>query len=190
LQIETIQNQGEAIPIQEETHDAQEEVVPVISEAVPTVLPTPMVTSHIPVLQKNNFSMPLENVFDAIMENNIEGNYMPVLSPVKNTHLDISSIVAPDNAKIDPVLQKDLNFMQTWLAKAAETETPFIEVVSKSQKKKRIYRLYRKLHSEPALDHHSNEYIIGTSEESATMTLGLCLLFHDTVWFWRKFVVS
>jgi len=26
--------------------------------------------------------------------------------------------------------------MQTWLAKAAETETPFIEVVSKSQKKK------------------------------------------------------
>jgi len=136
LQIETIQNQGEAIPIQEETHDAQEEVVPVRSEAVPTVLPTPMVTSHIPVLQKNNFSMPLENVFDEIIENNIEGNYMPILSPVKNTHLDISSIVAPDNAKIDPVLQKDLNFMQTWLAKAAETESPFIEVVSKSQKKK------------------------------------------------------
>jgi len=124
LQIETIQNQGEAIPIQEETHDAQEEVVPVRSEAVPTVLPTPMVTSHILVLQKNNSSMPLENVFDEIIENNIEGNYMPVLSPVKNTHLDISSIVAPDNAKIDPVLQKDLNFMQIWLAKAAETETP------------------------------------------------------------------
>ena len=68
--------------------------------------------------------MPFENVFDEIIENNIEGNYMPVLSPVKNTHLDISSIVAPDNAKIDPVLQKDLNFMQIWLAKAAETETP------------------------------------------------------------------
>jgi len=136
LQIETIQNQGEAILIQEETHDAQEEVVSVRSEATHTVLPTPMVTSHILVLQKNNFSMPLENVFDEIIENNIEGNYMPVLSPVKNTHLDISSIVAPDNAKIDPVLQKDLNFMQTWLAKAAETETPFIEVVSKSQKKK------------------------------------------------------
>jgi len=62
---------------------------------------------------------------------------MPVLSPVKNTHLDISSIVVPDNATIDPVLQKDLNFMQTWLAKAAETKTPFIEVVSKSQRKKK-----------------------------------------------------
>ena len=64
---------------------------------MPTVLPTPMVTSHIPVLQKNNSSMPLENVFDEIIENNIKGDYMPVLSPVKNTHLDISSIVAPDN---------------------------------------------------------------------------------------------
>jgi len=140
LQIETIQNQGEAIPIQEETHDAQEEVVPVRLEAVPAVLPTPMVipTSHIPVLQKNNFSMSLENVSDELIENNLEGNYIPVLSPVRNTHLDISSIVAPDNAKIDPVLQKDLHFMQTWLGKAAETETPFIEVVSKSQKKKKL----------------------------------------------------
>jgi len=102
--------------------------------------------------------MPLENVSDELIENNLEGNYMPVLSRVKNTHLDINSIVAPDNDKIDPVLQKDLNFMQTWLTKAAETETQFIEVVSKSKKKKRTYRLYRKLHSEPALDHHLNEY--------------------------------
>jgi len=31
--------------------------------------------------------------FDELIENNIEGNYMSVLSPVKNTHLDISSIV-------------------------------------------------------------------------------------------------
>jgi len=140
LQIETIQNQGEAIPIQDETHDTQEGVVPVRSEAVPVVLPTPMVipTSHILVLQMNNFIMPLENVSDEIIENNLEGNYMPILSPVKNIHLDISSIVALDNAKIDPVLQKDLNFMQTWLAKAAETETPFIEVFSKSQEKKEL----------------------------------------------------
>ena len=44
LRIETIQNQGEAIPIQEETHDAQEEVVPVRSEAVPTIILGEMLT--------------------------------------------------------------------------------------------------------------------------------------------------
>jgi len=44
--------------------------------------------------------------------------------------------VAPDGAPVDLVLQKDLDLMQTWLAKAVVNEVPFKEVVSKSQKKK------------------------------------------------------
>jgi len=44
--------------------------------------------------------------------------------------------MAPDGAPVDPLLQKDLDFMQTWLAKAAVNEVPFNEVVSKSQEKK------------------------------------------------------
>lgn len=64
-----------------------------------------------------------------------------VLSPVKQMITpDISSIVAPEGSKIDPVLQKDLDFMHTWLSKAAATEVPFIEVVSKSQKKKNMQK--------------------------------------------------
>ena len=44
--------------------------------------------------------------------------------------------MALDGGPVDPVLQKDLDFMQTWLAKAAVNEVPFNEVVSKSQEKK------------------------------------------------------
>lgn len=42
-------------------------------------------------------------------------------------------------APVDPVQQKDLDFMQTWLAKAVVNEVPFKEVVSKSQKKKKKF---------------------------------------------------
>jgi len=48
----------------------------------------------------------------------------------------VSSIVAHDDATVDPVLQKEMDFMQTWLAKAAVNDGPFTEVLSKSQKKK------------------------------------------------------
>ena len=44
--------------------------------------------------------------------------------------------MAPDGAPVDLVLQKDLDLMQTWLAKAVVNEVPFKEVVSKSQEKK------------------------------------------------------
>jgi hypothetical protein len=33
-------------------------------------------------------------------------------------------------------LQKEVDFMNSWLSKAAETDVPFIPVMSKSQKKK------------------------------------------------------
>jgi hypothetical protein len=62
--------------------------------------PTPMVitTSHSPVIHSNTFSMPIENVSDELIVNDLERNHMPVLSSVKKTNLDISSIVAPDDA--------------------------------------------------------------------------------------------
>jgi len=79
----------------------------------------------------------LENVSDERISFDLEENHSSILSPVKNKTLDISSIVAPEDAQIDPVLQKDINFMQEWLSKAAAIEVPFTEVVSKSQEKKK-----------------------------------------------------
>jgi len=114
-------------------------------------------TFHSPIFQNHNVSMQLENVSDDIV--NLDGNTISVLSPVKNKTLDISSIVAPKGSKIDSVLQKDLDFMHTWLSKAAATEVPFTEVVSKSQEKKK--RICKKFHIKPALRvlfHRLNEY--------------------------------
>jgi len=105
---------------------------------MPATLPTPMVipTSHSPILQNNTFSMPFENVSNELIPYDLEGNHMSVLSPVKKTNLDISSIMALDDAQIDLVLQQDINFMQTGVSKAAASEVasevPLIEVVSKS----------------------------------------------------------
>ena len=76
--------------------------------------------------------MQLENVSDEIVTNYLEGNHESVLSPIKEKALDVSSIVAPDDVQVDPVLQEDLDFMQTWLAKVAVNDKPFIKVVSKS----------------------------------------------------------
>jgi len=39
-------------------------------------------------------------------------------------------------ATIDPTLRKEMDFMQDWLNKAAETDVPFSPLISKSQKKK------------------------------------------------------
>jgi hypothetical protein len=78
----------------------------------------------------------LVNVIDEIARNDIGGDHESVLSPVKETTLDVSSIVAPDDATVDPVLHNEVEFMQTWLAKAAVNNAPFTLVVSKSQKKK------------------------------------------------------
>lgn len=105
---------------------------------IPVETQTAMVTpiSHSPTINGNTFSIQLENVSDEIVRNDLQENQEHILSPIKEKSLDISSIVAPDGAPVDPVLQKDLDFMQTWLAKAAVNEVPFKEVVSKSQKKK------------------------------------------------------
>lgn len=84
-------------------------------------------------VSQNSFSMQLHNVTDAIVrtENN---NAEPILTPVRT--LDVSSISADPTATIDPTLQQEMSFMQTWLEKAAASEGPFLPVISKSQKKK------------------------------------------------------
>lgn len=119
----------------------------------PGGIPSPMVThsSHRPVIHNHTFSMHLEKVSDDIIANNIEGNTIVVLSPVKNKTLDISSIVASEGSQTDPVLQKDLDFMRNWLSKAETTEVPFIEVVSKSRKNKNMQKVPYKTRSQGRL---------------------------------------
>jgi len=110
-----------------------------ISAVTPTIMVTPI--SHSPAITNNTFSIQLENVSDEITRNDLEENQEQILSPIKEKTLDFGNIEAPNGALVDPVLQKDLDFMQTWLAKAAVNEVPFKEVVSKSQnKKKRILK--------------------------------------------------
>jgi len=58
-----------------------------------------------------------------------------ILSLVIDTSNVSKFVVAPD-ASVDPTLQKEVEFMNAWMAKAAETDVPSILVVSKSQKKK------------------------------------------------------
>jgi len=84
-------------------------------------------------LSQNSFSMPLENVRDEFVHTEIAHN-VPILTPVQI--LDVSSIAAGPDATIDPTLQKEMNFMKTWLEKAAETKVPFSPVLSNSQEKK------------------------------------------------------
>jgi len=49
---------------------------------------------------------------------------------------DVSKFVVALDASVDPELLQEVEFMNAWMAKAAETDVPFIPVVSKSQKKK------------------------------------------------------
>jgi len=57
-----------------------------------------------------------------------------VLSLVTNTSLDVSKFVVASDANVDPTLQKEVDFMNSWMARAAETNIPFIPVVSKKKK--------------------------------------------------------
>lgn len=62
-------------------------------------------------------------------------SHEPVITPVQPLY--VSFIRADSEATVDPTLQKDINFMKSWLEKAAVNEdVPFSLVISKSQKKK------------------------------------------------------
>ena len=84
-------------------------------------------------LSQNSLSMQLDNVTDEIVRTKII-NVEPILTSVRT--LDVSSIAADPNANIDHTLRTEMDFMQTWLEKAAAIEVPFTPVISKSQKKK------------------------------------------------------
>jgi len=73
----------------------------------PTIMVTPISHSHVVI--DNTFSIQLENVSDEIARNDLEENQEHILSPVKEKTLDVSSIVVPDGAHVDPLLQKDLD---------------------------------------------------------------------------------
>jgi len=123
------------------------------TDDIPVVTPTIMVTpiSYSLAITDNTFSIQLENVSDEIARNGLEENQEHILSPVKEKTLDVSSIVAPDGAPVDLVLQKDLDFMQTWSPKAVVNEVPFKEVVSKSQKTKNLQKASYKIRSQGPL---------------------------------------
>jgi len=62
---------------------------------------------------------------DEVVRGDLGGDQESVLFPVKETTLDVSSIVAPDDTTVDPTLQRDMDFMQSWLAKADVNDVPF-----------------------------------------------------------------
>jgi len=89
-----------------------------------------------PFTSNNTFSIQLNNVTDEVVRNDLGGDHESGISPVKEKTLDVSSIVAPDDDMINPVLHKEMDFMQAWLAKTVVNGAPFTQVISKSRKKK------------------------------------------------------
>nr|ABD33226.1 non-LTR retrolelement reverse transcriptase-like protein, related [Medicago truncatula] len=122
------------------------------SEVIPEVVQPQVVPLNCSFMNTNNtFGTTLHNLSVDVVRGNIDETPTHVLSPIKQITLDISNIVAPEGSKIDPVLQKDLDFMHTWLSKVGASEVPFIEIVSKSQKKKNVENVPYKTRSQGPL---------------------------------------
>jgi len=84
----------------------------------------------------NSFTLQYINVTDEVVRNDLAADHDRVLSPVTEKSVDVSSIVVASDAPVNPTLQKEVDFMNNWLAKAAENETPFMPIISKPHKKK------------------------------------------------------
>ena len=80
--------------------------------------------------------MQLVNVTDDVVRFILGTDHETIVSPVLEPVLDVCSIVALTDAIVDPTLQKDIDLMNTWMAKAVVDDAPFTPVISKSQKKK------------------------------------------------------
>jgi len=104
-------------------------------QMIVTAPPQEIVVSHIDV-SKNSFSMPLNNVTDDVIRNELEviHEHESILSPVTDKTLDVSGIVVASDAHVDPTLQKEVDFMNNWMAQAAAIDTPFIPVNTKKKK--------------------------------------------------------
>jgi hypothetical protein len=96
-------------------------------------LPQKEITVQVP---HNSFTLNYMHMPEEVGRIELGADHDTVLSPVTEKSLDVSSIVAASNAPVNTKLQKEVDFMNNWLAKAAETETPYIPVISKAQKKK------------------------------------------------------
>jgi len=88
----------------------------------PRDIPSDTVNST--ALSQKSLNMQLDNVTNEHVCTKII-NVEPILTPVRT--LDVSSIAANPNAIIDPTLRNEMDFMQTWLEKAAATEVPFTQ---------------------------------------------------------------
>lgn len=83
-------------------------------------------------VQQNSFT--LQYITEEVVRNDIGADYETVLSPVTVKSLDVNSVVISSNATVDPTLQKEVNFMNDWMAKDAESKVPFVPVVYKKKK--------------------------------------------------------
>lgn len=128
-----IQQQHTIVNNEKTIEESIEQVLNGTTAATPTS-PTATVVGNIDA-SEISFSMPLFNVIHNVASSAFVVTNEPILTQV--APLDVNSIRADPEATVDPTLQKNLNFMQTWLSKAAvNEEVPFTTVLTKSQKKK------------------------------------------------------
>lgn len=78
--------------------------------------------------------MQLLNVTDEVARGELEGvEQQSVISPVKQNAPDVSSFMTAPGAPVDPTLQKEMDFMKTWLDHSEAADVPFATYLSKSQ---------------------------------------------------------
>jgi len=100
---------------------------------VPNFSPPPANAVNHKLDSQNTVS--LSNVIDVVASLANVVTYEPIITPIEAPNVD--SMRADSNITVDHTLQKDIDFMQAWLGKAAvNEEVPFSPVITKSQKKK------------------------------------------------------
>jgi len=110
--------------------------VEILSESQPKS-PQETVENSTTSLSSYSFHMQLINVTDEVVPADLDGvDQQSIISPFKANAPDVTNIMASPGALLDPTLQKEIDFMKTWLARAEAVEVPFAPYLSKSQKKK------------------------------------------------------
>jgi hypothetical protein len=86
------------------------------------------------MVNNQQHSITFQYISDEVVRNDIGTDYETFLSPVTVKSLDVNSVVISSNVTVDPTLQREVNYMNDWLAKAAESDVPFVPVLSKKKK--------------------------------------------------------
>ena len=76
----------------------------------------------------------LSNISEEVIRNDIPTENAAVLAPVRVNPLNVNSVVISSNVTVDPTLQREVNYMNAWMAKATKSEVPFVPVISKKKK--------------------------------------------------------